>query len=231
MSSHYEWTRLSYQCVGPLLDAHRWSSRNLQELGRRWTTATVSQHSIDGRRLFKLGGCWIDDGYGKDHRCAPDEVIRPLTVIAAPRSPKVCPRLHLDYAWPDLADKASEPSRVASYPLSYLSWQGLAKSSARSEQMASWFTGWVCHADVIQAVAVCSALPRKSCRKGGIEPYLVHTPLSDGPGEPSVATRDPGGRSQRPPDCSDGMDGADAKSPAWVKGTLSTLRRFFPAKR
>ena len=36
-----------------------------------------------------LAGCWIDDGYAKDHRCAPDEVIRPLSVIAAPRSPKV----------------------------------------------------------------------------------------------------------------------------------------------
>ena len=178
----------------------------------------MSQHSIDGRRLFKLGGCWIDDGYGKDHRCAPDEVIRPLSVIAAPRSPKVCPRLQLADAWPDLATKASEPSRDASYRPSYLSWQGVGKSAAGSEQLATWFTGRVCHADVMQALAVFSALPRKSCRKGGIEPYLVHTPLSDGPGEPSGATRDPGGGSQRPPDCSDGMDGADAKSPGRVKG-------------
>lgn len=166
MSSHYEWTRLSYQCVGPLLDAHRWSSRNLQELGRRWTTATVSQHSIDGRRLFKLGGCWIDDGYGKDHRCAPDEVIRPLSVIAAPRSPKVCPRLQLADAWPDLATKASEPSRDTSYRPSYLSWQGVGKSAAGSEQLATWFTGWVCHADVIQAVAVFSALREKPTESG-----------------------------------------------------------------
>ena len=30
-----------------------------------------------------------------------------------------------------------------------------------SEQMASWFTGWVCHADVMQALAGCRALPRK----------------------------------------------------------------------
>ena len=190
----------------------------MQELGRRWTTAAVSQHSIDGRRLFKLGGCWTDDGYGKDHRRAPDEVIRPLPVIAAHRATMAAPRLHLDYAWPDLADKASEPSRVASYPLSYLSWQGLAKSSARSEQMASWFTGWVCHADVMQGLAGCSALPRKSCRKGVSNLIWFHTPLSDGPGEPSGATRDPGGRSQRPPDCSDGMDGADVGVPGRKRG-------------
>ena len=127
----------------------------------------MSQHSIDGRRLFKLGGCWIDDGYGKDHRCAPDEVIRPLSVIAAPRSPKVCPRLQLADAWPDLATKASEPSRDASYRPSYLSWQGVGKSAAGSEQLATWFTGWVCHADVLQGLAGCSDLQGKSCRKGG----------------------------------------------------------------
>ena len=136
----------------------------------------MSQHSIDGRRLFKLGGCWIDDGYGKDHRCAPDEVIRPLSEIAAPRSPKVCPRLQLADAWPDLATKASEPSRDASYRPSYLSWQGVGKSAAGSEQLATWFTGWVCHADVMQALAVFSALREKACGKGRIEPYLVPYP-------------------------------------------------------
>ena len=115
-------------------------------------------------------------------------------MIAAPRSPKICPRLHLDYAWPDLAGKASEPSRDASYPLSYLSWQGLAKSAAGSEQMASWFTEWVCHADVMQALAGCSALPRKACGKRGPNLIWFDPPLSNGPGEPSGATRDPRGR-------------------------------------
>ena len=90
--------------------------------------------------MSKLSGCGIDDGYDTNHRRASGEVARPLPVIAAHRAPKICPRLHLDYAWPDLADKASEPSRATSYPLSYLSWQGLAKSAAGSEQMASWFT-------------------------------------------------------------------------------------------
>ena len=178
----------------------------------------MSQHSIDGRRLFKLGGCWTDDGYGKDHRRAPDEVIRPLPVIAAHRATMAAPRLHLDYAWPDLADKASEPSRVASYPLSYLSWQGLAKSAAGSEQMASWFTGWVCHADVMQGLAGCSAELREKGDKRYMCMNFQYKTRLGGPGEPSGATRDPGGRSQRPPDCSDGMDGADVGVPDKERG-------------
>ena len=125
-------------------------------------SAAEANDSVDARRVCELAGSRIDDGINNDHRRASGEVARPLPVIAAPCSPKICPRLHLDYAWPDLAGKASEPSRDASYPLSYLSWQGLAKSSARSEQMASWFTEWVCHADVMQALAGCSALPRKA---------------------------------------------------------------------
>ena len=143
---------------------------------------SVGHDSIDEGRMSKLSGCGIDDGYDTNHRRASGEVARPLPVIAAPRSPKIFPRLHLDYAWPDLAGKASEPSRDASYPLSYLSWQGLAKSAAGSEQMASWFTEWVCHADVMQALAGCSALPRKSCGKWTIFQLRKCVPLSDGPG-------------------------------------------------
>ena len=128
-------------------------------------SALVANDSVDARRVCELAGCRIDDGINKDHRRAPGEVARPLPVIAAPCSPKICPRLHLDYAWPDLADKASEPSRATSYPLSYLSWQGLAKSAAGSEQMASWFTGWVCHSDVMQALADWSPACVKKGRK------------------------------------------------------------------
>ena len=131
---------------------------------RALNSALVANDSVDARRVCELAGCRIDDGINNDHRRASGEVARPLPVIAAPRSPKICPRLA--DAWPDLADKASEPSRATSYPLSYLSWQGLAKSAAGSEQMASWFTVWVCHADVMQALAGCSALPRKSCGEG-----------------------------------------------------------------
>ena len=129
--------------------------------------ALVANESVDARRVCELAGCRIDDGINNDHRRASGEVARPLPVIAAHRTPMAAPRLHLDYAWPDLADKASEPSRATSYLLSYLSRQGLAKSAAGSEQMASWFTEWVCHADVMQALAGCRALPRKACGKGG----------------------------------------------------------------
>ena len=53
-------------------------------MGYRW----VGQH-----RSPKLGGCEIDDGYDTIHPSASGEVARPLPVIAAPRSPKICPRL------------------------------------------------------------------------------------------------------------------------------------------
>ena len=134
--------------------------------------------------MSKLSGCacGIDDGYDNNHRRASGEVARLLPVIAAHRTPMAAPRLHLDYAWPDLADKASEPSRATSYPLSYLSWQGLAKSAAGSEQMASWFTVWVCHADVMQALAGCSALPRKACGEGTISNFGIDNHQSTVPG-------------------------------------------------
>ena len=180
-------------------------------------SAAEANESVDARRVCELAGCRIDDGINKDHRRASGEVARPLPVIAAHRATMAAPRFQLADAWPDLATKASEPSRDASYRPSYLSWQGVGKSAAGSEQLATWFTGWVCHADVMQALAVFSALREKACGKGGPNLIWFHTPPSDGPGEPSGGTRDPGGGSQRPPDCSDGMDGADAKSPGRVK--------------
>ena len=48
----------------------------------------------------------------RDHRHASGEVVLPLPVIAAPHLPKICPRLLLADAWPDLARKASEPSKM-----------------------------------------------------------------------------------------------------------------------
>ena len=78
----------------------------------------MANESVDARLLYEFAGGRIDDGINKDHRRASGEVARPLAVIAATRSPKIYPRLHLAYAWPDLARKASEPSRDASYPLS-----------------------------------------------------------------------------------------------------------------
>ena len=72
-------------------------------------SALEANDSVDARRVCELAGIRIDDGINKDHRRAPGEVARPLPVIAAHRTPMAAPRLHLDYAWPDLAGKASEP--------------------------------------------------------------------------------------------------------------------------
>ena len=120
--------------------------------------AWEANESVDVRLLVELAGCRIDDGINNDHRRASGEVAQPLPVIAAPRSPKICPRLHLANAWPDLANKASEPSRATSYPLSYLSWQGLAKSAAGSEQMASWLSGYSCGVQPRRRLQRCSAV-------------------------------------------------------------------------
>ena len=173
---------------------------------------------MDRRRTYELSGRGGDDRTQYGHSGTMGEVARALSVIAAGSAPLSPGRRWLASGRSRLTGKASEPSRDASYPLSYLSWQGLAKSSARSEQMASWFTEWVCHADVMQALAGCSALPRKACGKGGPNLIWFDPPLSYGPGEPSGATRDPRGRSQRPPDCSDGMDGADVGVPGRERG-------------
>ena len=63
-------------------------------------SAAEANDSVDARRVCELAGSRIDDGINNDHRRASGEVARPLPVIAAPCSPKICPRLHLDYAWP-----------------------------------------------------------------------------------------------------------------------------------
>ena len=95
----------------------------------------------DRRRQFKVACCEIDNMIDTDHPGTSDEVARALSVSEALPRPLLSDDQIIVAAGPDLARKASEPYRDASYPLSYLSWQGLAKSSAGSEQMASWFTG------------------------------------------------------------------------------------------
>ena len=95
----------------------------------------------DRRRQFKVACCEIDNMIDTDHPGTSDEVARALSVSEA------LPRLLLSddqiivAAGPGLARKASEPSRDACYPLSYLCWHGQAKSAAASEQTASWFSG------------------------------------------------------------------------------------------
>ena len=90
--------------------------------------------------MSKPRGCGIDDGYDSNHRRASGEVARPLPVIAAPRSPKICPRLHLDYAWPDLAGKASPRSHLEPLPTRYRTYLGKVWPKARLDR-SKWLHG------------------------------------------------------------------------------------------
>ena len=105
-----------------------------KHLSQALDSAAEANDSVDARRVCELAGSRVDNGINNDHRRASGEVARPLPVIAAPCSPKICPRLNLDYAWPDLADKASEPSRATSYPLSYIS---LARSGQKRSRIGA----------------------------------------------------------------------------------------------
>ena len=89
--------------------------------------------------MSKLSGCRIDDGINNDHRRASGEVARPLPVIAAPRSPKICPRLYLADAWPDLA--AARPrSHLEPLPTRYRTYLGKVWPKARLDR-SKWLHG------------------------------------------------------------------------------------------
>ena len=107
----------------------------------RLIQAEVAWLAMDRRRIYELCGRGGDGRTQYGHSGTMGEVARALSVIAAGSAPLSPGRRWLASGRSRLTGKASEPSRDASYPLSYLSWQGLAKSSAGSEQMASWFTG------------------------------------------------------------------------------------------
>ena len=187
-------------------------------LVRRLIQAAMAARTTDRRRTYELFGRGGDDRTWYGHSGTMGEVARALSVIAAGSAP-LSPNLRgLASGRSRLTGKASEPSRDACYPLSYLSWQGLAKSSAGSEQMASWFTGWVCHADVMQGLAGCSAFLRKACGKRGYGTFLGSFNQSDGPGEPSGAIWRPRGRPRRPPKGPDGHGRVRRHFPGWEKG-------------
>ena len=187
-----------------------------KHLSQALDSAAEANESVDARLPFELAGCRIDDGINKDHRRASGEVARPLSVIAAPHSPKICPRLLLADAWPDLATKASEPSRDASYRPSYLSWQGVGKSAAGSEQLATWFTGWTCgvQADVGLS-GFCVARREGTMPKyGSTPPFVPHTCAVPGSHRELPGTH--GGAlhgAHRAPTATDGSDGRFPASP------------------
>ena len=97
--------------------------------------------SVDGRRPFEVGDPAIDDGYVKDHSDTSGELARPLSDIVAQPRCWVNSLAIIVAAGPEMAGKASESFWTTPCPLSTLSWDLGAKSSAASEQMASWFSG------------------------------------------------------------------------------------------
>ena len=76
-----------------------------------------------------------------DHSDTSGEVARPLSDIAAQPAPSDVILEIIVAAGPEMAGKATEPFWTTPCPLSTLSWDLGAKSSAASEQTASWFSG------------------------------------------------------------------------------------------
>ena len=96
-----------------------------------------------------------------EHSDTSGEVARPLLDIVAQPRCWVSSLEIIVAAGPEMAGKATEPFWTTPCPLSTLSWDLGAKSSAASEQTASWFSGWECHACMMQALAACSAVREK----------------------------------------------------------------------
>ena len=97
--------------------------------------------SVDGRRPFEVGDPAIEDGYVNGHSDTSGELARPLSDIVAQPRCRVSSLEIIVAAGPEMAGKASESFWTTPCPLSTLSWDLGAKSSAASEQMASWFSG------------------------------------------------------------------------------------------
>ena len=97
--------------------------------------------SVDGRRPFEVGDPAIEDGYVMDHSNTSGELARPLSDIVAQPRCWVSSLEIIVAAGPEMAGKASESFWTTPCPLSTLSWDAGAKSSAASEQMASGFSG------------------------------------------------------------------------------------------
>ena len=122
----------------------RRSSMELQDssaLSRVSSTGTVRPSILQGRRLFKLDGPAIDDGYVNGHSDTSGEAAQPLLDIVAQPRCWVSSLEIIVAAGPEMAGKASESFWTTPCPLSTLSWDLGAKSSAASEQMASGFSG------------------------------------------------------------------------------------------
>ena len=100
-------------------------------------------------------GPGILHGFIMDHSRTLGHVARPLPDIAAQLAPKLADRQAVVKAGLRLAGKASESLLGAWYPLSNISKDGGAKSSAGSDEVASWLSGYRASWSVKQGIAGC----------------------------------------------------------------------------
>ena len=181
------------------------------------TTSGVSWpvDSIDERRDLELAGLGVNFVVDNDHLDTSRHDARRVPVTRPSFSCRWQEVLELGGGRLRMAGKASESFPAAWYPPSSICWEGKAKSSLASEQMASWLSGYSC-GDQHNGACMVAAPVR---RVGTTPKYGSHWDNCSshlcGPGEPWGATRDPrGGYLRRP-------DGPDDDGRA---------RRHFPGK-
>ena len=101
-------------------------------------------------------GPGILHGFIMDHSRTLGHVARPLPDLAAQLAPKLADRQAVMKAGLRLAGKASESLPGAWYPLSTLPKDCGAKSSAGSDEVASWLSGYKRSLSAMQGIAACS---------------------------------------------------------------------------
>ena len=116
----------------------------------------AAANQVDLNQILSLDGPGFDDAIQSDDSGATVEVARSCTALGAQLPPNIKLGADLVKARARLAGKASEPLKSAWYTLGYRCWEGGAKISLASEQLASWFTDWDHHAGVMQGLAGCS---------------------------------------------------------------------------
>ena len=99
----------------------------------------------------------MDDSIDVDHSGAPDEVVRARPAVSAHFHRKAAhPRTHVSEG-SRMTRKPSELLLIAWTSHSIICKELTASGSTRSDEMASWFRGWECHARAMQGLAGCSA--------------------------------------------------------------------------
>ena len=174
--------------------------------------------SIDERRDLELAGLGVNFGVDNDHLDTSRHDARRVPVTRPSFSCRCTEQLPVGAGRLRMAGKASESFPAAWYPPSSICWEGKAKSSLASEQMASWLSGYSCGVQHDRPLQGCSAelghgyRPTFSFTGNNCSSHL------GGPGEPWGATRDPRGGYIRGPDGPDNDRRARRHFPAREKG-------------